>query len=195
MSMQASNDFAFTDGNSGKIAFNGLTYSATTGWVNCIVAFNAATLIQTNAFFQFNTGAFFSGMKVKSIDVVEFFYVEAAAQPGTLPNVMNVYIGDFIGAALNGNSGEFNGGTYMLDAVANGWLSNGNTYYDLSAEGNDPTGFVSLTGTTDVRFKYDSTAGTNGRNFNTTKTKCLLRVTYTKYTMGVLQRGVVVFKS
>lgn len=177
--VMAVHDFAFTDGTSGKIAFNGLVYTATTGFANCLVNVNLLSGAVTNGFFQFDTGAFFSSLSILSIDAVEFFYVEALAQPSTPPDIMEVYIGDFIGAALNGNAGEFNGGTFMLDAVVYGWLGNSNAFYNLADDGADPTPFINLTGTTDIRFKHDTTAGSNGRAFNTTKGKCLLRVTYT----------------
>lgn len=171
-------EFAFTDGTSGKIVFT-LGYTASTGSANCIVAYNSISGAKTNTFFQFNTSTLPDDA---TVTVVNFGYIESTTQPPTSPSKMYVYIGDFIGAALNGNAGEFTGGTYMLDAVAGGWINNSGVYYDLAAEDNDPTGFVSLTGTTDVRFEHDTVAGTNGRNFNTAKLKCTLLVTYTQPT-------------
>ena len=168
-------EFNFTNSTSGFITQAGIGFTVGTGANNCKVAYNVSTGKKTNGFFQFPTESLPESIQVTR---VEFFYVESLTQPVTPPDVMNVYIGSFIGTALDGNISEFNSGTFMIDAVLEGWIVNDQTYYDLADAGNDPTGFVNTTSPTDIRFEHNTAAGTNGRDFNSLKVKCKLRVTY-----------------
>lgn len=173
----ATQSFAFTDGNSGKVAFTGFAYTATTGWTNVTPAKNDNTGLQARGMMQFDTGAHFSSLDVASIDMVELFVIEELTQSITPPDAVYVYMGNFIGPALNGNAGEYNGGTDLtLDILPYGSA----VYIDLFDGLVDPTGLVNLTGTTDIALRpHNATSKNSIRDYNTSKSKCQLRVTYT----------------
>ncbi len=150
-----------------------------TGASNCICGqnWNAIPVKYDSAFFQYDSSVIEDDAEVT---FVEWSSVLALAQPSGAPQLEqeDIFIGDIIGAALNGNSGEFNGGTYMTSR--NGFTDG--EFIDLSELEEDPTIYVSLTGTTDIKVADNSTKGTGsnswGTNFNAVKTQCQLRITY-----------------
>lgn len=173
--------FDFIAANSGKITKSGIsTYTAAncaTNAANMQLGQNAFAGTIFHAFAQFDTSTLPDDA---IISTVEYKTAMALSQPSGEPDsrIMSIYIGSFIGAALNGNVGEFTGGTFMLsrDEFIDGeWI-------DLSEGLEDPTTLVSRTGTTDIRIADESIQGGGdtswGRNFNTAKVKCQLRVTY-----------------
>ncbi len=114
------------------------------------------------------------------ITKVEFKPIDAPSQPVNPPNGIRVYIGNFINGSLDGNAGEFNGGTLM---ITNTTMISG-TWYDLSAGGKDPTVFFSdASGETDIaiRGQWDGVMD-RGHNYNDSgghpPAFCQLRVTY-----------------
>jgi hypothetical protein len=123
--------------------------------------------------FNFDTSAL---PDTATVTVVEFYMKNSDTQPEPETSKWDLYIGSFIDGSLDGTQGEYDGGTIMLDDVT----VFTEQWWDLSAGGNDPTGHVSLTGETDIKIVDDSTGiGNTGHNFNTSKVKCQLRVTYT----------------
>ena len=87
--------------------------------------------------------------------------------------VASVYFGSWIGAALD--SADWNGGTQVVsDVLLYGW----DTWFDLS-ELTDATVLVNKTGMTDISVRDITVAGTTNYNFETSKVKTQIRVTYT----------------
>lgn len=176
--------FNFTDGVSGYVQkltnFFGSTYSAATGWGSCGARFyyNMATGVTYNkhAIFQFDTSSIGPGA---TIQTVEFKPIDGAIQPAgaTNPDAWLIKIGNWVGASLDASAADWGGGNTMRTIGTN--LSSG-TWYDLSDDGADPTPYVDASGTTDIALWIDETdSGTDwARNFNVSRDKCQLRVTY-----------------
>ena len=167
--------YEFVDGNSGRVEKGAISFTAYTGSANCITKNIPATGIEGRAMFQFDTSTIPS---TATVDLVEFELTEAAAQSMDHPDGIMFHIGQFIGATLNGNNGEFTGGT---ETLALSWPWTADIFYDLSTD-RDATEFVGkgAGATTDVSI-WGSYAGgvTQSRIWNATKNKCSLRVTYT----------------
>lgn len=165
----------FTDGVSGYVLKNAFgSYSVSTGWASCDIAKNDLLNTEKRAFFQFDT----SSLPDDSIvTTVEFYLQEDLTQPSTTPDDVYCYIGNWVGSSLDASADDFNGGNYMV-AQSSGSLQ-ASTWNDLSLEDNDPTGYISLNGTTDIALHCINNSPKNsGRNYNTSKNKCQLRVTY-----------------
>lgn len=171
--------FAFTDANSGKITKKtgfSTTYTAATGSSNCQCGRDTNPPGFDNdwlwyAFFQFDTSALPNNAIILSADIL---VILAAVQPGGAPDTRahSFYVGDFIGAALNGTAAEFTGGN-LVQTISD---VSDSTYYDIG------TTNVNVSGNTDVCIRDESVKGAGddawGRSFNTTKVKCELRVNY-----------------
>ena len=167
----------FTDGVSGNIDYTlAGGYVATTGALNAAVVRHTGALYTMRAFFQFDTGSYFSLYDVTSIDFVELYIALRTSQP-SIPSYVDAYIGNWIGPSLDGSSADFNGGNFMIDSPPGGFVDK--TYYNLGDGGHDPTGYVSLTGTTDIALRGVYTAAGQGQNYNWAKDNCRLRVTFT----------------
>lgn len=168
-------EIELTDSTSGYVQLTGFTYTAATGWANCQTTQHPFTGAVKYAFFQFDTSVLPDWATVTQ---VEFYQKLATVQPSGTPIVQELryYIGDFIGAALNGDAGEYTGGTYMIARTD----ETDDIYLDLAAEANDPTVHVNKAGTTDVRIADFGSGGFSlwGTHFNTAKVKCKLRVTW-----------------
>lgn len=162
--------YSFVDGSSGKIVYTGLGYTATTGSANCKIEKNPGAGTETRAFFNFNT----SGIPDNAIiTLVEFKYVEAGIQPINPPDGYTFMIGTFINGSLDGDAGEFTGGTEVAN-TAHPILSGTWVGFDVAANS-----LVNKSGETDVAIWGDYSGGaTQGRNFNLPRDKCQLRVTY-----------------
>lgn len=181
-----STTFDFTDGVSGYVQkltnFFGDTYSVGAGWGLCGARFyyNIATGITYNkhAIFQFDTSSIGAGA---TIQTVEFKPIDGASQPAgaTNPDAWLMLIGNWIGATLDASAADWGGGNVMRTIGST--LSSG-TWYDLAADGADPTPYVDGSGTTDIALWINkNTSGTDwARNFNQDRDKCQLRVTYTQ---------------
>ena len=174
-------DFDFTDSVSGNIRFSGIgVYTASTGWAQ-VLLYRTAILNQQRGFMQFETGSYFSSYIVTSIDKVELLVFLASSQPALVPLTTQVLIGNWIGSSLDPSASDYNGGNLMIERT--GDLLD-NTYYDLSADGNNPTSYIALSSgigfsTTDIALRGTYNANGQGENFNTVKAKCQLRVTFT----------------
>lgn len=176
--MLTSVTFDFVDSKSGKITLSSPSmYVAATGSANCQTGQNTLSQQTWRAFFNFDTSILPEGAQVTKVE----FLIRVPKPPYIDPVVYRVgfSIGSFIGAALDGNAGEWSGGSYMATIYAR---ATDNTWLDLAVAGNDPTGFVNTAGDTDIKV-WDYSIGDTEHTFwttslNTTRDKCKLRVTY-----------------
>ena len=172
----------FNNLKSGKIVlYPGSTYTATTGWAACETGEITTTSPNTywRAFFSFNTANIPDNAQ---IDGVTFSVALSKSQPYGAPDqyFLRFSIGQFIGAALNGNAGEWNGGTLATS------LSSKPTHGQQVGLGAIGRNAIDKTGDTDVKV-WDQSYNTNGGDpawgidFNRKTgvgSKCLLVVAY-----------------
>lgn len=184
--------FNFVDGKSGKITFTPpASYVAATGYASCQTGRNITTGANWRAFFNFDTSSI---QDHALITKVEFLIRLNTFQLEGDPDIyrLKFSIGTFIGAALDGNSSEFNAGTLMVTLNAR---PTDNTWLDLEQDGNNPKPYLNRAGDTDIKVWDDSIQGSGpsswGTNFNTAKVKCKLRVTYMVPTAKATGRGTV----
>jgi len=172
--------FGFGDGQSGFVEkvtnFFGSSYSADTGWSVMAVRYynntSIGVLTDKRALFRFDTSSIPS---FATISKVEFKIVDSLSQPGgSVPLSYGLKLGDdFIGSSLDGDAGEWGGGT---DVKTNFTYTSG-SWFDLDTDAND---LINKGGFTCANlYVYSYYANTDyGRNFNTARSKCQLRVTY-----------------
>ena len=166
-------EFNFADGKSGRIEQIGLGYSAFTGHENCWTGQNTPIAKKWRAYFSFDTSSLPDDAQVTK---VEFWQRLAYAQPAGNPETLSIKysVGTFIGAALNGNAGEWNGGTVVLEV--------NEEFNGVWVELEGAHGYVNLSGDTDLKVWDDSYGGGGssswGTDFNRPSDKCRLRVTY-----------------
>ncbi len=184
-------EFNFVDGKSGKITYTPPTfYMAATGYASCQTGQNTTLGQKWRAFFSFDTSSLPDNALIQK---VEFLVRLNTGQPSGEPE--NTYIkfsiGTFIGAALNGTPDEFNGGTLMVTLTAEPY---DNTWLDLNQDLGSPESYVNRAGDTDIKVWDDSVRGGGdaswGLNFNTSKAKCKLRITYTVPSATATGRGI-----
>lgn len=189
-------EFNFVDGKSGKITYTPPTfYMAATGYASCQTGQNTTLGQKWRAFFNFDTSSLPDNALIER---VEFLVRLNTGQPSGEPE--NTYIkfsiGTFIGAALNGTADEFNGGVLMVILSAEPY---DNTWLDLNQDLGGPETYVNRTGDTDIKVWDDSVRGSGdaswGLNFNTSKGKCKLRITYTVPSATATGRGFAVGSS
>jgi len=173
-------EFNFVDSKSGKITYTPpSSYVAATSWSNCQTGQDASLGIKWRAYFNFNTASL---PDTALISKVEFLIRKNIAQPGGDPDVyyLKFSIGTFIGAMLDGTPAEFGGGTLMVTLTT---PPLDNTWLDLNQDAHRPDLYVNRLGDTDIKVWDDSIQGGGdsywGLNFNTSKGKCKLRITYT----------------
>ncbi len=183
-------DLPFVDGKSGKITLTSpSTYVAETGSGNCQTGQDIIADQNYRAYFNFDTSVLPDGARVTG---VAFLIRVPSFQPIGNPGVYRVKfsIGSFIGAALNGNSTEWNAGALMKTLTAKPL---DNTWLDLAAGGTGAENHVNPAGDTDLKVWDDSLRGGGdlfwGLALNATKAKCLLRVTYQVPSGTVTGRG------
>lgn len=175
--MSKQSTFNFDDGQSGGIWFNNLIgYLVSTGWASCSTGYDESEAREDyRGYFSFNTSSLPDDC---TVTLVEFKVIRGTTEPSGAPETYRLKwsVGTFIGRDLNGNVGEWQGGTWVrtdLSKPANF------TWIDL---GSGAPALISLTGDTDVKAWDDSTEGDGdnywGIAFNTSKSKCQLRVTY-----------------
>lgn len=170
---------AFTDGSSGKIYWTSLGgYVAYTGSSSVSYSGNPSTGAYERGFLNFDTSVIGAGA---TVTMVEIYVINNIVQPSVGPTTSYMYIGQFIEGSLDGNVGEWNGGSLIWVVLSFTRANFPDGWKDLSEGGyGDATGYVDVTGETDIRFygtRGDKTAW--GQNLNQVKDKCKLRVTYT----------------
>jgi len=141
---------------------------------------SAAT--EKRAYFSFDTSIIPDDATILK---VEFYQKLSDAQPVGTPQIFGLGydIGQIIGSSLDGTLAEWSGLTTSARVTERETATNG-AWIDLAEVGEDPTPWVSKTGTTDIRIIDTSTQGdgddTWGTDFNGAKPseQCLLRVTY-----------------
>lgn len=181
--------FDFVDSKSGKITYNPpSSYVAATGWANCQTGKNTQTGEIQRAYFNFDTSNLPDHAQIEKVE----FLIYVPKLPAIDPVVYRIgfSIGTFIGALLDGNVDEWNGGTYMVTLYSR---PTSGTWLNLAQGGNHPEGLVNRTGDTDIRV-WDYSVGDIDHwfwmtSFNTSRDKCKLRVTYSLPSATVTGRG------
>lgn len=183
--------FPFVDGKSGGITFTPpSSYVAATGWASCQTGRDMIAGTTWRAFFNFDTSSIPNHAQVTK---VEFLIQLSTLQLEEMPEIyrLKFSIGTFIGVALDGNDTEFNAGTLMVTLT--GSKPADNTWLDLDLDGNGPEPYVNLGGDTDIKVWDDSIQGGGdsywSTDFNSSKAKCKLRVTYQVPTATATGRG------
>jgi hypothetical protein len=169
--------FNFTDADSGYVQLQAITYSIGTGYGNCTIQKIPSTGTDKRTVQRFDTSSISDSATVTK---VEWFRRDSLAQSLPFPNATTFRIGSWCGAALDASANDYNA-TGALDCgidVYNSYLDG--DWIDLADGGYDPTSYVSLTGITDIQIRdTHSIKETSQWSFNTSKSKCQLRVTYT----------------
>jgi hypothetical protein len=166
----------FDNAKSGRVNLDSGVYTATTGWIDCetgrTTAFN-----RWRAFFSFDTSALPDDAVIERVTMNIRRRADGLGDPQTY--WLKFSIGTFIGAALNGDAGEWAAGTQCkaLDAKP---ADKANVIMNTVA-----LGLVNRTGDTDLKLWDDSTQGTGDptweTNFNkNTSFRCKLYIRYTE---------------
>lgn len=171
----------FVDSKSGRIYWNGSSYTAYTGWAACQTGQDGDANHRDRAFFNFDTSSVPTGAVINSVKFLCRRRADPIGEPQTYQ--LQYYIGTFIGAALDGDVGEWTAGTICLTQVAKPLDK---TTYDLGAAA---VNALNDSGDTDLRLADNSTEGTGdatwGTNFNKTASlRCKLVVDYTEAELG-----------
>lgn len=176
----------FIDGRSGKITLASSVFTAATGWANCKTGESAFGPTYWRAYFAFDTSAVPAEAEITS---VSFLVVKRRSQPYGDPQyyVCKFSIGEFIGTTLDGDAGEWNGGTLAATIYAK---PTGGQLISLGSVG---IAAIVPGGQTDVRVWDDSTQGTGdfswGVDFNQTFSKCQLRIVYSMPSAELVGQG------
>jgi hypothetical protein len=190
--MLASVEFNFTDSRSGRITLNPpSSYVATTGYAACQTGQNTQTGENQRAYFSFDTSSLPDHAQIIKVE----FLIIVLKSPFIDPLAYRIAfsIGTFIGEALDGNSEEWSGGAYMVSLYSR---PASGTWLNLAQSGGNPEAFVNRTGDTDIRV-WDYSIGDLEHwfwmtTFNTSRSKCKLRVTYSIPSATVTGRGTAV---
>ena len=167
----------FDNAKSGQLYLYAGSYTPHTGWEECETG-RTNPFRRWRAFFSFDTSSIPAHYQ---IEWVWFRVMRRAGLPGNPETyVLRFSIGTFIGAALDGNAAEWNGGTLMLTLNSPPATK---TTLDLADDGEDPCPYVNKSGDTDLKIWDDSYQGSGDAawetNFNTdTSTRCRLYVGY-----------------
>jgi hypothetical protein len=169
----------FTASNTGRILYiPPSTYMATVGWLYCDAGRADSSNMDWGAFFSFDTSALPDHAQIDDVH----FRIRRRNDPAGEPQYYSIefWIGSFIGATLDGNAGEWTGGSLM---VTLGVKPADKTTLDLSDDGQDPCPHIDKTGTTDIKILDASTKGTGDDVWSTNFNKdgdfgCKLYVTY-----------------
>jgi len=180
--------FDFDNGASGRILKFPAFYMATLGWDWCDVGqITAGTPVEWGAFFRFDTSSLPDHCE---ITLVQFRVRRDPTVPFGDPQFYQIRfsIGQFIGGVLNGNAGEWNGGTEVLTLSAPPFDKT-TVDFDAAAKA-----LVSKTGDTDVKILDHSTQGTGdsswSKNYNADAANlCKLYVYFTVPSATVTAKG------
>jgi hypothetical protein len=169
--------FAFDNTKSGHLYLYAGSYTPHTGWDQCETG-RTNPFRRWRAFFNFDTSAIPDHAEI----TVVTFRIRRGFDPVGDPDTyaLKFSLGTFIGAALNGNVGEWNGGTHLLTLSVK---PTDKDVVDLSADGGDPLSLINKTGETDLKIWDDSAQGGGDTGwatvFNKTTTeRCELYVTF-----------------
>lgn len=167
----------FDNAKSGQLYLYTGSYTPHTGWEECETG-RTNPFRRWRAFFSFDTSSIPAHYQ---IEWVWFRIMRRAGLPGNPETyVLRFSIGTFIGAALDGNAAEWNGGTLMVTLNSPPATK---TTVDLADDGEDPCPYVNKSGDTDLKIWDDSIQGFGDTawetNFNTdTSSRCRLYVGY-----------------
>ena len=187
--MLASAEFSFTDSKSGKITYNpSSSYVAATGWANCLTGKNIQTGENQRAYFSFDTSSLPDHAQVTKVE----FLIITLKSPFIDPLVYRIAfsIGTFIGPTLDGTSEEWSAGAYLLTLYSRPVTG---TWLNLDQSGGNPETYVNRTGETDIKVSDYGIGDLEHwfwmTTFNTSRSKCKLRVTYSLPSAAVTGRG------
>ena len=186
--------FNFTDGVSGYVQLTSpSTYVAATGYANVRIAKQNVDrpAVIRHGFTQFPTGG---SIPIGSVvTLVEYLWRAALVQASPMSDQCYPWIGSWVGSTLDASSADYSGGHDTMCQLF--YAGSENTWIDLSLD-HDVTSYVAVGSgnTTDIKL-VDGSYLDNGTsfNFNTSKFKCQLRVTWTPPITGV-KRGLRVFR-
>lgn len=173
--------FQFDNAKSGRITLIGGPYTAYTGWAECetgrLTPFN-----RWRAFFSFDT----SSIPDTAVIISCTMSLRRRADPVGDPETYLLWfsIGTFIGAALDGNAGEWNGGTAVTSLSVK---PADKETVDLTSAAYP---YVNKTGDTDLKLWDDSSEGGGDPSWATRFNKnagnlCKLNVEWTIPNLGV----------
>lgn len=171
----------FDNAKSGRVNLDTGTYSSTTGWVECgtgrTTAFN-----RWRAFFSFDTSALPDEAVIEKVTMNIRRRADGYGEPETY--VLKFSIGTFIGASLDGDVGEWTGGT-QCQVLTTKPADKENVVMNTVA-----LALVNRTGDTDLKLWDDSSQGTGDpsweTNFNKNTTfRCQLYIQYTEARAGI----------
>ena len=187
--MLASAEFNFTDSKSGKITYNpSSSYVAATGWANCLTGKNIQTGENQRAYFSFDTSSLPDHAQITKVELL----IITLKSPFINPLVYRISfsIGTFIGSALDGTTEEWSAGAYMLTLYSRPVTG---TWLNLDQSGGNPETYVNRTGETDIKVSDYGIGDLEHwfwmTTFNTSRSKCKLRVTYSLPSATITGRG------
>lgn len=168
-------EFDFNDSDSGYIQSSGFFYSVGTGYANVLVSYNSGTGARRRSIMRFDTSSLGAGAIITKVEIFNQFALSSPANP---PSAGNVLIGSWCGASLNATANDYNAsgainlGFDMAAAPDATWI-------DLAVYSSlDPIPGINKTGITDLMYQDNSIGGLNtGKNWNTAKSKCKMRIT------------------
>lgn len=174
-------NFDFDDAKSGRIYWNGSSYTAYTGWAQCNTGQDGDANHKDRAYFSFDTSSIPDGSVINSVKFLSRRGADPVGDPQTYQ--LRYFIGTFIGASLDGNVGEWTAGTLCLTQNTK---PADKVWYDLGAAA---VAALNDSGDTDLKVADNSTEGTGdptwGTNFNKNAgTRCQLSVDYTECELG-----------
>lgn len=169
--------FDFVATKSGHLELYAGSYTPNIGWDECETG-RDNPFRRRRAFFNFDTSSLPDDADVIAVS----FRIRRRGDPLGDPETyrLKFSLGTFIGSALDGNVGEWDGGTHLLTVYAK---PVDRDVEDLSDDGGDPCPLVNLTGDTDLKVWDDSTHGDGDGAWDTifnksTTERCLLNVMF-----------------
>jgi len=170
--------FEFDNAKSGQLVRVGASYYPYVGWDQCKTGEYFTPGVLWRAFLSFDTSSIPAHYQIEWVYVRIRRGSDPAGEPETY--ALKFSIGSFIGAALDGNVGEWDGGDLMVTLDAK---PADKTTLDLADDGEDPRSYVNKSGDTDIKIWDASTKGSGDDSWGTvfnadTATRCKLYVGY-----------------
>ena len=174
---------------SGTVYFDGTSYGTYTTPIDLgFEDFGDPTQVEYRGLWQFDTSDATTGIPAGDvITKVELLYNYSSGPVSTPGDPISwgwyPYIGDFIGAGLDGDAGEFNGGSLLIDGIQS-WPSGPPTSDVWMDLGEDAPAEINRSGNTDFRLEDQSTNDGSGTWYATMRNgaigaaKAQLRLTY-----------------
>ena len=179
-------ELSFSTTKSGFVGFTPpFSYSVGTGSANCKVDRNTSTSHEKRALFNFPRGSLPENANIVSAEL--FMVIGSESAPDT-PRA-GFYLGQWIGATLDASAADYNGGTLVHADETDPYQNN--IWILLDSEEADLNAVIPATGDIDLKIDdYSSHSGaTWSVNFNTAKTFCKLRITWTEASATMTGRG------